>query len=72
MSALVPPELLGLLADDGENALITGRFRDGGEHAVECLGYDCPAVRRRMPQATASSTRLAPVTFRISACPPTR
>ena len=32
--------LLGLLADDGEDALVAGRFRDGGEYVVECLGHD--------------------------------
>jgi hypothetical protein len=40
VSALVPSELLGLLTDDGEDALIAGRFRDGGEYAVECLSDD--------------------------------
>ena len=40
VSALIPPELRGLPLDDSENALIAGRFRDGGEYAVECLGYD--------------------------------
>jgi hypothetical protein len=35
VSALFPPELLGLLSDGGKNALIAGRFRDGGEYAVE-------------------------------------
>ena len=37
MSAVVPSELLGLLADDREDALIADRFRDGGEYAVERL-----------------------------------
>jgi hypothetical protein len=37
-STLVPAEVLGLLADDGKNAVVAGRLRDGGEHAVECLG----------------------------------
>jgi hypothetical protein len=41
VSALVPSELLGLLADDGEDALIASRFRDGGEYAVECVSHDC-------------------------------
>jgi hypothetical protein len=40
VSALVPSELLGLLADDGKSALIAGRFREGGEYAVECLRHD--------------------------------
>jgi hypothetical protein len=40
LSALIPPELLGLPVDDSENALIAGRFRNGGEYTVECLSYD--------------------------------
>ena len=40
VSALVPSELLGLLADDGKDALIASRFLDGGEYAVECLSDD--------------------------------
>jgi hypothetical protein len=41
MSALIPSELLGLPADDGEDALIAGRFPAGGEYAVECLSHAC-------------------------------
>jgi hypothetical protein len=37
VSALVPSKLLCLLADDGKDALIADRFRDGGEYAVERL-----------------------------------
>jgi hypothetical protein len=40
VSALVSCESLGLLADDREDALVAGRYRDGGEHAVEGLGDD--------------------------------
>jgi hypothetical protein len=29
-----------LLADDGKDALVAWRLRDGGEYAVECLGDD--------------------------------
>jgi hypothetical protein len=32
--------LLGLPADDGKNALVAGRFLNGGEYPVECLSYD--------------------------------
>lgn len=32
------PDLLGLVADNGENALVAICLPDGGEHAVEGLG----------------------------------
>jgi beta-galactosidase len=44
VSALVPSELLGLLADDGENALIAGRFRDVADGGTILMSFSSGIV----------------------------